>query len=75
MNNRFKNYGLWLGVFALINLALSDAGIIVEHYQQYVDLIMYILLAVGIVNNPSLGTGLKDNMPESIKQLTNKEEK
>lgn len=67
MNSRFKNYGLWIALFALVNLFLTDSGIVIEHYQQYVDLIMYILIAVGIVINPSLGTGYKDYVPQAIK--------
>lgn len=75
MNSRFKNYGLWIALFALLNLFLTDSGIIIEHYQQYVDLIMYILIAVGIVINPSLGTGFKDDyVPEVIKDKVEKVE-
>lgn len=75
MNSRFKNYGLWIALFALLNLFLTDSGIIIEHYQQYVDLIMYILIAVGIVINPSLGTGFKDDyVPEAIKDKVEKVE-
>lgn len=75
MNSRFKNYGLWIALFALLNLFLTDSGIIIEHYQQYVDLIMYILIAVGIVINPSLGTGFKDNyVPDVIKDKVEKVE-
>lgn len=74
MNSRFKNYGLWIALFALLNLFLTDSGIIIEHYQQYVDLIMYILIAVGIVINPSLGTGFKDYVPDVIKDKVEKVE-
>ena len=69
MNNRFKNYMLWISLFALLNLILTDCGIVIEHYQQYVDLIMYILIGIGVVINPSLGTGVKDNVPESVKKM------
>lgn len=60
MNNKFKNYGLWLALFSLIGLILRDTGLMFPTYQEYVDLIMYILIALGVVSNPSLGVGYTD---------------
>ena len=62
MNNKFKNYGLWLALFSLIGLVLRDTGLIFPTYQEYVDLIMYILIALGVVSNPSLGVGYADKI-------------
>lgn len=61
MNNKFQNYGLWLALFSLIGLILRDTGLMFPTYQEYVDLIMYILIALGVVSNPSLGKGYTDN--------------
>jgi uncharacterized membrane protein len=58
---RFKNYGLWVAVAALVGLILNDSGLVApEKYQEYVNLIFAVLIAAGIVNNPSLGSGFKD---------------
>lgn len=59
---RFKNYGLWLAVAALVGMVLQDAGVNIapERYQAYVDAVLSILVLAGIVNNPSNGRGFKD---------------
>lgn len=61
-NNRFKNYVLWLAVASLIGMGLIDAEILdnLNQYDKYVEQILYILVLVGIVNNPSNSKGLKD---------------
>lgn len=61
MNNRYKNYGLWLALFSLIGLLLRDTGLSFSSYEEYVDLLMYILIALGVVSNPSIGKGYSDN--------------
>lgn len=84
MNNRFKNYGLWVSIFALIgfclgNWGLYDAiGLNSESYQQLVDLILMVLVAAGIISNPKEGKMYKDEKVETPKridpkgQITNK---
>lgn len=60
MNNKFKNYGLWIALFSLLGFVLRDTGLLFPSYGEYVDLIMYILIALGVVSNPSLGKGYTD---------------
>ncbi|MCM3790713.1 holin [Domibacillus indicus] len=62
MTNRFKNYGLWVAVAALGGMVLQDAGIVTapEKYDAYVNIGLTILIAAGIINNPSNGSGYKD---------------
>lgn len=60
MNNKFENYGLWIALFSLIGLILRDTGLLFPTYGEYVELIMYILIALGVVSNPSLGKGYTD---------------
>ena len=62
MNNKFKNYGLWLALFSLIGLVLRDTGLMFHSYGEYVELFMYILIALGVVSNPSMGTGYSDKL-------------
>lgn len=60
MNNKYKNYGLWLALFSLIGLILRDTGLLFPSYGEYVELIMYILIVLGVVSNPSMGNGYTD---------------
>lgn len=64
MSNKYKNYGLWLALFSLIGLLLRDTGLLFPSYGEYVDLIMYILIALGVVSNPSIGKGYSDKIKE-----------
>ncbi|WLR41665.1 holin [Bacillus carboniphilus] len=59
--DRFRNYGLWVALFSLIGLFVNDL-IAPARYQEIVDAILAVLVAGGIVNNPSLGRGYKDNL-------------
>ncbi|WP_050180675.1 holin [Domibacillus robiginosus] len=62
MTNRFKNYGLWVAVASLAGMVLQDVGMITmpERYDAYVNTGLTILIAAGIINNPSNGNGYKD---------------
>ena len=52
--NRFKNYGLWVSIAALIPLVLSGLGIqIIPNYQEIVNAVLAILVTVGIISNPT----------------------
>ncbi|MEB4894235.1 hypothetical protein P9Y62_24340 [Bacillus thuringiensis] len=62
MHEKFKNYGLWVALFALLGMVLMDT---VPHfnagrYQEYVDMILYILIAAGVVSNPTAGKWFAD---------------
>lgn len=51
---RFKNYGLWVSIAALIPLILQAFGIsIIPDYQQIVNAILGILVTAGILSNPT----------------------
>lgn len=53
--SRFKNYGLWVSIMALIPMILSAFGvkIIPEEYQAIANTILSILVALGIISNPT----------------------
>lgn len=53
--SRFKNYGLWVSILALIPMILSAFGvhIVPEEYQTITNTILSILVELGIVNNPT----------------------
>lgn len=53
--SRFKNYGLWISILALIPIILSAFGVKVvpEEYQAITNTILSILVALGIISNPT----------------------
>ena len=53
--SRFKNYGLWVSILALIPMILNAFGVKVvpEEYQAITNTILTILVALGIINNPT----------------------
>ena len=53
--SRFKNYGLWVAIFAAIPLILKALGlnILPADYDQIVTAILSILVMAGIINNPT----------------------
>ena len=63
---KFKNYGLWVSLFALLALVLQDflPSFDLGRYQDYVDIILVILVGAGIVSNPSVGKGFSDDTKE-----------
>lgn len=66
MNNRFKNYGLWVAVAALVGLVIKDFGlnITTEAYDGYVSAILNVLVLAGIITSPVLGKGWKDKVDD-----------
>lgn len=55
MNEKFKNYGLWVSLFALFGLFLSDMSWMPHNYDMYVSIILSILVGLGIVSSPEKG--------------------
>ena len=56
--DRLRNYGFWVSLFALIPLFLQTFGgasILPENYEEITNLILSILVALGIANNPTTG--------------------
>jgi uncharacterized membrane protein len=53
--SRLKSYILWVSVAALVGMALVDMNIIAstEVFDKYVDKLLYILILLGVVNNPN----------------------
>lgn len=59
MNKRFRNYALWVAIFALIALLPDAFGtydinlILPDNYGKLVEAILSILVLAGIINNPT----------------------
>lgn len=59
---KMKNYGLWLSIGSLIILVASTLGYI-EIAQDFETIFLgvtVVLIAAGIISNPSEGTGYSD---------------
>ena len=59
MNKRFRNYALWVAIFALVALLPDTLGtydinlILPDNYGKLVEMILSILVLAGIINNPT----------------------
>lgn len=66
MKNKWKNYGLWAAIAALIPILVQSLGVydinilLPDNYEQLVATILNILVLAGIISNPSIGKGFKD---------------
>lgn len=55
---RTKNYGFWVSLFALIPLFLQtfgDVSILPANYEEITNLLLSLIVALGIANNPTTG--------------------
>ncbi len=52
---RYKNYGLWVAIAALVFMFLQDFGVQItpEKFNGYVDAILTVFVLLGIVSNPT----------------------
>ncbi|WJE53894.1 hypothetical protein QRE66_06435 [Bacillus cereus] len=69
MKDKLKNRGLWVALFALLGMVLMDTvpHFNVGRYQEYVDSILVILIAFGVISNPSSGKWFTDIKEEQTK--------
>lgn len=66
---RFKNYGLWVSILALIPLILNSFGVKVvpEEYQLITNTVLSILVTIGVINNPTtVSKWFKDDKEEKL---------
>jgi phi LC3 family holin len=59
---RFKNYGLWLAVASLGLIIAQAFGLTIaeDKYNEVVNAVLTVLVLAGVVNNPTSGSGFKD---------------
>jgi phi LC3 family holin len=62
MMNRFKNYALWLAVASLGLIVAQAFGLDIaeDKYNEIINAVLTVLVLAGVVNNPTSGTGFKD---------------
>jgi uncharacterized membrane protein len=64
---RFKNYALWVAVFAFLPILADSLEVYNIHlilpgnYDKFVVGLLGILVLAGFLNNPSIGSGFKDD--------------
>jgi uncharacterized membrane protein len=67
MRLKWRNYGLWVALGSLVALVLNDVfGITADQTNVYVDTILVVLVAAGVISNPSLGNGFIDDNNNGI---------
>ncbi|QOR68259.1 hypothetical protein IM538_09205 [Cytobacillus suaedae] len=56
---RWRNYGLWASIASLLYMFLRDMGLQIDltHWETYVNGILGILVALGIISNPEASKG------------------
>ncbi|MCY6484014.1 holin [Clostridium aestuarii] len=67
---KFKNYGLWVSIFAFIPMVLEAFGldILPGNYDQLVNAFLTILVLAGIISNPEKGKGYLDDKNKEFKR-------
>lgn len=60
--NRFKNYALWVAVASLGLIVAQTFGLDIaeDKYNEVVNAVLTVLVFAGVVNNPTSGSGFKD---------------
>ena len=55
MDDRYKNYGLWISLASFIFIIMQENGIQItpEKWEIYINSILSILILLGIINNPN----------------------
>ena len=82
---RFRNYGLWAAIRALVPMVLELFGItlVPEKYKEVCMAVLSILVMAGILNNPNTECkwflddsckAVPDNKPEKLDESIEKQE-
>lgn len=58
---KFRNYGLYVALGSLAVMLLNDFFNVAPSVSEpYVDIVLTILIAAGVISNPSQGKGFSD---------------
>ena len=61
MNSRWKNYGLWVSILSLVGVIVKSVYPIPDvDFNNISTLILSILVAAGVISNPTNGKGYID---------------
>lgn len=70
MNSRFKNYGFWTAIISSAFILLQAFGIKINapYVNEIITAILGVLVVLGIINNPTDGSGFGDSKTIGIGQ-------
>lgn len=58
---KWQNYGLWVALGALVTMIITDlTNVTPEKVETYVNVVLGILVAAGVVSNPREGKWFAD---------------
>lgn len=62
MKEKFKNYGLWISLISAVLMILQSLGLKFDmpYINEVITSILGVLVALGIISNPSDGNGYSD---------------
>ncbi len=62
MKEKFRNYGLWISLISAVLMILQSLGLKFDlpYINEVITSILGVLVALGIISNPSDGTGYSD---------------
>ncbi|MDE6967076.1 MAG: phage holin family protein [Clostridia bacterium] len=63
MKGKFRNYGLWISMISAILMILQAMGLKFDlpYVNEIITSILGVLVAMGIISNPSDGNGYTDS--------------
>lgn len=63
LKKRMKNKAFWISLIALAPLVAKTFGVelVQDEFDQLANALLAVLVAAGIVNNPTAGTGFMDD--------------
>ncbi len=62
MKEKFRNYGLWISLISAVLMILQSMGLKFDlpYINEVITSILGVLVALGIISNPSDGAGYSD---------------
>ncbi len=76
MKEKFRNYGLWISLISAVLMILQSMGLKFDlpYINEVITSILGVLVALGIISNPSDGTGYSDK-GSVVEKICESEEK
>lgn len=69
MKEKFRNYGLWISIISAVLMILQAMGLKfdVPYVNEIITSVLGVLVTLGIISNPSSGSGFSDisNEPQN----------
>ncbi len=71
MKGKFKNYGLWISIVSAVLMLLQAMGLKFDlpYVNEIITSILGVLVTLGIISNPSDGSGYTDKSGDIIEKV------